>query len=70
MVQMKNQWSMEEKNMNKQRALVLLYRIRQLENKIQRAINHTYETELELSTKGELKTTKSDFEHLREIVKK
>jgi len=71
MVQMKNQCSMEEKDMDKQRADALLYRLRQLENKIQRAINHTSEAELELSTiKGQLKTTKSDFEHLREIIKK
>jgi len=57
--------------MDKQRADALLYRLKQLENNIQRAISRASEAELELSTiKGQLKNTKSDFEHLREIIKK
>jgi len=57
--------------MDKQTVDALLYRLRQLENNIQRAINRASEAELELfSIKGELKNTKSDFEHLREIIKK
>jgi len=71
MVQMKNQCSMEEKDMDKQRADALLYRLKQLENNIQRAISRASEAELELSAiKGQLENTKSDFEHLREIIKK
>ncbi len=68
---MKNQCSMEEKDMDEQRADALLYRLRQLESNIQRAISRASEAELELSAiKGQLENTKSDFEHLREIIKK
>jgi len=57
--------------MDKQRADALLYRLRQLESNISRAISRAGEAELEVSViKGQLENTKSDFEHLREIIKK
>ena len=57
--------------MDKERAEALLYRLRQLEANISGAISRAGEAELEISAiKHQLEYTKSDFEHLREIIKK
>lgn len=56
--------------MDEQTASALLYRITQLENKIQRAMDFVSETETNLfPVKGTLKDTKGDFEHLRSFCK-
>lgn len=57
--------------MDKERADALLYRLRQLESNISSATSRASEAKLELSAIiGQLENTKSDFEHLREIIKK
>lgn len=68
--QMRNHWSMEKKVMDEKTVTALLYRIKQLENNVQRARDLTKEMQLELqAVTGTLEITKYDFENLRGFCK-
>ena len=56
--------------MDKREAGALTYRLKQLENNIQRAEGKAVETELHIqSVIGHLKIAKQDLEQLREMIK-
>ena len=56
--------------MDQREAGALTYRLKQLENNIQRAEGKAIETELHIqSVYGHLQNAKQDLEHLREMIK-